>query len=92
MDAIRYLKEKKRICDMYTCSLCPLTQGDTVACDALERNAPEMASKIVEEWVNENPIITNGAKFKEVFGWSPFSVGGFDIRKGWWDEPYKGAV
>lgn len=97
MDAVMFLKEKHRMCKtmreinffnegkIESCENCPIERY----CGEETLN-PESAVSAVEKWSNENPIITNGAKFKEVFGWLPtFSDG--EIYKEWWNEPYKKA-
>ena len=94
MDAVMFLKEKLRMCKtmrkanfdadkVESCENCPIE----IYCGNEIFN-PEIVVSTVEKWSSENPIITNMAKFKEVFGWLPvFSDG--EIYKEWWSEPYK---
>ena len=99
MDAVTYLKERRRMCDEYsTCVRCPL--GKFAYCVDAE---PEEQVKAVEQWSKEHTLVTNRKKFEEVFGidnqWIktnfdgsmptvtiPYSV----ITKSWWDAEYKG--
>lgn len=89
MDAVKYLKEKKRMCEKSSCIHCPLGRtyrNSEDNCDVFIRNSPEEAVAIVEKWSNEHPVITNLMKFEEVFGkrisevQAPFS---------WWNAEYK---
>ena len=75
MDAVKFLKEHKRICQIYchslTCTECPLedcNNGLGIPCDTLFNEHPEAVVRVVEEWSKEHPIQTNGEKLKEVFG------------------------
>lgn len=53
---------------------------------------PERAEKIIMEWAAEHPLVTNGEKFKEVFGFTlhhKFCVSGDAVE--WLDAEYKGG-
>ena len=66
MDAVKFIKEKNRMCDtVANCDKCPLNDVDN--CTPYSDNVEEIVD-IVEMWSKENPIITNGDKFTEVFG------------------------
>jgi hypothetical protein len=57
MDAVKYLQERERMCEIFEnncCCNCPLGEG--VACVELESNNPEVVVGLVEEWSNNNPI------------------------------------
>ena len=76
MDAVKYLKERHRICESMANSdaRCPFG----FACIVCERQRteidhPEEAVRIVEEWSKAHPRQTNADKFKEVFGVTPFN-------------------
>jgi hypothetical protein len=43
-------------------------------CDLFIVNNPKTAEKIVEKWAKENPVMTNGQKFCEVFGLNLLAV------------------
>lgn len=68
MDAVKYLKERSRMCDTFglSCSGCPL--GNSVEdCDDLQRERPEKAVEIVEKWSAENPQKTMLQDFLEKY-------------------------
>lgn len=71
MDAVKYLKEKRRMCEIYIkhkyCEACPLADNGG-SCGPQEDANPAEAVRIVEEWSKAHPIQTNGQKFEEVFG------------------------
>jgi hypothetical protein len=72
----RVMNDKKRMCEMYisNCKTCPLNSdnnGTNLKCEDFFRENPEKAEKIIEDWTNKNPVITNADKFKEVFGVEP---------------------
>lgn len=89
MDAIEYLKEKRRM----GCYVSPF-----------EEENPDRAVQLVEEWSKEHAQKTNAQKFEEVFGkpvvadeagyrCAPW-VNDCIIREcgecgEWWDEPYQ---
>ena len=71
MDALKYLEEKNRmtkLCyvDCDNCQLGRKNNGEDVSCVALEKQHPKIAVSIVEKWREENPLVTNLDKFKEV--------------------------
>lgn len=74
MDAVKYLKEKVRMCErdrLIDCEHCPLSRynnGTDSGCADFEEEHPAEAVRIVEEWSKAHPIQTNGQKFEEVFG------------------------
>lgn len=92
MDAVKYLKEKVRMCKTVgeRCDNCPVYLNEGKLCGSTEKNDPETLVDIVETWSKENPILTNSEKFKEVFGFSltkeQLKLGSFI---GWLDQEYK---
>lgn len=68
MDAVKFFKEKKRMCDMYeSCQTgCPLyvehTQKFTM-CNQYCLRSPEEAVRIVAEWSAEHPVKTRQSEF-----------------------------
>jgi hypothetical protein len=74
MDALTYLKEKRRMtkncnischdCNIYL-NLCDIKSED--GCTIYEFNNPEKAIEIVEKWAKENPIKTYKSVFFENF-------------------------
>ena len=93
MDAVKFMKEYKRLCDEYSaCVGCPLKNyGDCIDAD------PEELVKVVEEWSKEHPLYTNGRKFieeyKDVITSTKREDSGNLIKiymyASWWDAEYK---
>lgn len=60
MDAIEYVKQRKRMCDYYVaCSLCPA--GQCKGCASLDE-IPNVLP-IVEQWAKEHPVKTRQSEF-----------------------------
>lgn len=91
MDAVKFLEEKERMCkSVKQCYDCPLDSGKTditVCCQDLLTYYPKEAVKAVEQWSNEHPVMTNGAKFEEVFGRTYMSLPSFVGE--WLEQEYK---
>ena len=62
MDAVRFLKEKDRMCEYYEyCEGCPLADGieiPSIYCTCPEEEPEEIVTTI-EKWSNAHPIRTN---------------------------------
>ena len=72
MDALKFLKEKKRMCDAYiTCSSgCPLhlkRADKNMLCHNYCNMNPEVAVSTVERWSAEHPIKTRQSEFMKLF-------------------------
>ena len=71
MDAVKYLKEKERMCKTKQYEECPLYSEDelgiTVYCDDLQEERPEEAVEMVEKWSAENPQKTILQDFLEKY-------------------------
>lgn len=70
MDAVEYLKQKKRMTkDCKTgCDNCPFTYTKTgQTCINFQYDHPEKAVSIVEEWAKEHPVRTYKSVFLERF-------------------------
>ena len=81
MDALKFFKEKERLCDSYTgCETCPL---NGYVCDFGDN--PEKSVAIVEQWSKEHPKMTNASKLLEVFGRIRLS----DITPDWLRQEYR---
>ena len=59
MDAVKYLKEKQRMCEKYMdCLDCPLDEVKSkhhITCVMTEKTHSEEVVEIVEKWSKENP-------------------------------------
>ena len=71
MDAVKFLKEKKRMCDKYSdCTGCPASEKNTefdIGCGSLEEQFPEEFVAIVEKWSAEHPIKTRQSELLKMF-------------------------
>lgn len=67
MDAVKYLKERKRMCDSYNnmCDGCGF--GKVPKCNHTEEDNPEKAVEIVEKWSAEHPMKTKQGEFLKMF-------------------------
>lgn len=97
------MAEFERICNEWkrmhetvpNCNACPLSLVNNKigkSCDIIVRNFPETAKEIIMKWSAENPIMTNGKKFEEVFGFTVPTL--FEVNQGnadWLMEEYKGG-
>lgn len=80
MDAIKYLKEKERMCyKQEDCTHCPLKTDDDNTCSILEETNPEEAVEIVEEWSKEHPQKTILLDFLERYPNATLSSKGVPI-------------
>ena len=70
---VKVVTEKNRMCAAHNecCTGCPLSaksRGTEITCSIFLKESPEEAEEIIMQWAAEHPVITNGAKFEEVFG------------------------
>lgn len=99
MDAVKFLKEKKRMCDRYysnDCKGCPLKpapeDGGYASCEQFAEEDPYEVVVNVEEWSAEHPIITNAMKFEQVFGTLAPVAKLINSNPTWWDNEYEAPV
>lgn len=64
MDAVEFLIQKNRYCDVHSCNDCPIY--DECDHDFPSNLAQEIVDKI-EQWSKENPRKTRQSKFLEMF-------------------------
>ena len=89
MDAIMFLKEFKRMCDSIECCKCAIDEKSVekgCSCMKYAEDFPEETVDGVEKWSKENPLITNGMKFSEVFGRPHWSIGNME---NWMKKEYE---
>lgn len=74
MDAVKFLKEKKRMCDLHThaigCDFCPLSMHNNETGERCRHhifNNPEEAVSVVEKWSAEHPVKTRQSEFLKMF-------------------------
>lgn len=59
MDAITFIKERRRMCDTVGCEYCPINEVLEIhGCEKWIDNNPEQAVSIVDEWSKEHPTYT----------------------------------
>lgn len=66
MDAVKFLKEKKRMCNSYWnfCTKCEIhNQGNELECEKFMKMFPEQTVDIVEKWSKEHPQETRLTQF-----------------------------
>ncbi len=80
-------------CGYYHCNECPLnsvrSKDNTCAYWAFITD-PETSEKVIVNWAKKNPVMTNRDKFKEVFGFDPYSKTVFE--KIWFEDDYKEPI
>lgn len=76
MDAVKYLKERKRMCDSYNnmCDGCGF--GKIPKCNHTEEDNPEKAVEIVEKWSAEHPMKMRQSEFLKMFPNAPLRENG----------------
>lgn len=79
MDAIKYLKEKKRMCNSYNAMCDGCGFGKLPNCNNIEDNDPEKSVAIVGKWSAEHPIKTRQSEFLKMFPDVKFADGVIDI-------------
>lgn len=82
MDAVKFLKERKRLCQMYeVCGSCPACRASGGCIFSVTNGAtPEEQSEFMEEWSATNPRKTRQAGWlpvyeSEITGWDPALAG-----------------
>lgn len=91
------MREYTRMCEgNMRCENCPIASNNNgigIACHLFVRKFPEEAERIIMQWAEEYPVMTNRKKFKEVFGKDLFKL--LSVEESWsdtlkWlDEEYK---
>ena len=98
MDAKEFLSERKRMCNTFgtTCVGCPLYDLDRCSRILLADTEIDKYIKTIEKWSEDHPKITNGDKFREVFGSyiginviTMHSNPAISITDDWLNEEYK---
>lgn len=72
MDAVEFLKMKKRMCESYvgSCMGCPIRDAKhekCMSCEKYMREYPVETVAIVEKWLAEHPIKTRQSEFLKLF-------------------------
>ena len=68
MDAVKFIKEKNRMCNSYSkCIGCPVDCDTKTDCEYYLTVNPEQYVKIVEKWSSEHPVKTRQSEFLKMF-------------------------
>lgn len=68
MDAVKFINERRRMCDSYNiCSECPIHSDTKMDCDKYLNTNPENYVKTVEKWSDEHPVKTRQSEFLKIF-------------------------
>lgn len=68
MDALEFLKERKRMCDYYShCKGCPLDGSKCVIDSAVSDENCKRFAATVEQWSKEHPRKTRQSEFLKLF-------------------------
>lgn len=95
---VKVVTEKSRMCAAHgeCCNGCPLaaeSRRSNIPCPIFLEESPKEAEEIIMRWAAEHPLVTNGAKFEEIFG-VPFwdiSCGVTPAISKWLRSEYKEA-
>lgn len=68
MDAVKYLKELKRLCNQYEgCHGCPFEKEKSMCVTPAILDEPEKIVEAVEKWAEEHPVKTRQSEFLRIF-------------------------
>lgn len=79
MDAVKFLKEKKRMCDSFGdyCTECEIYKIQRIMhCDTSIEKYPEQTVEIVERWSKEHPQATRLSQFLKYYPNAPLDDDG----------------
>lgn len=88
------MAQAARMCNSHKlCASCPIKKNCVTSCRVFMLEHPDRFEEIVLQWAAEHPLVTNGAKFEEIFG-VPFwaiSCGVTPAISEWLKSEYKEA-
>ena len=88
------MAQAARMCKSHElCTSCPVGKIRTINCRKFIFDHPDEFEEIITQWAAEHPLVTNGAKFEEIFGY-PFwavSCGVTPAISKWLKSEYKEA-
>lgn len=82
MDAVKFLKEKERMCDSFNsyCDGCEIeSQRCGIGCGVYMRKYPEQAVSVVEKWVAEHPQETRLTRLLKNYPNTPLNDDGIPV-------------
>ena len=63
------MEQAARMCSSHKlCTSCLIGKKRVVSCRAFMFEHPDEFEEIITQWAAEHPLVTNGAKFEEIFG------------------------
>ena len=80
MDALDFLKARKRMCEATKCASCklyPVQGGCCIAPEKEKIDAFEEAIAIVEQWAAEHPVKTRQSEFLKHYPGARITIDGF---------------
>ena len=67
MDVLEFLRERRRMCNSYSCGSCPLADGKCVVSDVAPDEDYKRIVAAVEQWSKEHPRKTRQSVFLEQY-------------------------
>ena len=92
---MKVIIEKNRMCAAHNefCNGCPLdseSRGTNINCPTFIEESPKEAEKIIMDWAEKHPVMTNGKKFEEVFGFTPYmKFRSYEDMKQWIESEWR---
>lgn len=88
------IRERERMCKQIgTCDKCQISfhnNKNKSFCTTFMIESPEEAERIIMQWADEHPLMTNRRKFEEVFGFDILERLSFSKHnKEWFNKEYK---
>lgn len=82
MDALAFLRERKRMCNSYKCCVgCPLVESHCIISSATSDEEFKKMTDVVEQWLNEHPRKTRQSVFLEQ--WPDAIIGDDGLPEVW---------
>ena len=92
MDAVEFLKKKRRMCSGGNCDRCSLQVGNNgtdYGCRTFVEKYPEAAVAVVEKWSAEHPAKTRQSEFLKMFPNAKIERGVVDLCPKYTDHTFK---
>lgn len=88
------MREYNRMCKGNTkCENCPIAlenNGGGIECQLFLHKYPGATERIIMQWASEHPAMTNGEKFEQVFGFTPYKgFRSYEDMKQWVESEYE---
>ena len=64
------MAQAARMCNSHkSCASCPIRKNRAASCRVFLFEHPDRFEEIIMKWAEEHSVMTNGEKFREVFGY-----------------------